>query len=590
MSYITLAEIQNNELNERAKKAYHDISSILVKADNPVAIRNRVIMAAYILSKVARYNYPMGVTYQNVLDSELQMDSDVRNAFQDYISAVEWGALVNLCMTYSPEVFALAALLNDVYRSPSDGTTSTPDSVTNLALAILNINPTDSVADVCCGEGSFLVSAALDMPEASYYGCEINPHAKIIAEIRAELTGNKFEISLLDAFQLISANTDNLRPAIMQFSKVFSNYPFGMRLRNIPGGEKILNQLSEDYPSMSKATSSDWVFNALICQLLSDGGKAIGIMTNGSTWNSIDTPIRRYFLENGYVEAVIALPGKLFNFTNISTTMIVFSHGNRAVRMVDATNTCQMKRRMTAFSDSDIAEITEMLHTDSPNSKLVSMDELRHNEYVLNIKRYQDEYVAENAVPFEHIIRSISRGAPCTASQLDEMSTERATNMQFLMLSNIHDGVIDSKLPYLSYIDEKYEKYCLQDCDLILSKNGYPYKIAVASIDENKKILANGNLYIIRLDHDKVNPYYLKAFLDSNRGQAILKSITVGATLPNIGVDKLKKVMIPLPSLTEQARVAEKYQAILDEIAVLQLRIEKAKNRLHHILDEESEG
>ena len=48
------------------------------------------------------------------------------------------------------------------------------------------------------------------------------------------------------------------------------------------------------------------------------------------------------------------------------------------------------------------------------------------------------------------------------------------------MLANIQNGIIDDKLPYLSSIEPKYEKYCLKNNDLILSKNGYPYKVAVA--------------------------------------------------------------------------------------------------------------
>ena len=128
----------------------------------------------------------------------------------------------------------------------------------------------------------------------------------------------------------------------------------------------------------------------------------------------------------------------------------------------------------------------------------------------------------------------------------------------------------------------------MKDNHLILSKNGYPYKIAIAKIQEGQRILANGNLYIIELDEDKVNPYYLKAFFESEQGIAVLKSITVGATIPNIGVDKLKKVEIPLPSLEVQKRIAERYQATLDEIAAYKSKMEKAMNLLNHIFDEES--
>ena len=106
-------------------------------------------------------------------------------------------------------------------------------------------------------------------------------------------------------------------------------------------------------------------------------------------------------------------------------------------------------------------------------------------------------------------------------------------------------------------------------------------------MQEGQRILANGNLYIIELDETKANPYFIKAFFDSEQGHAVLKSITVGTTIPNIGVEKLKKVEIPLPSMEEQERIAQNYQAALDEIAVIKLRLEKAVNKLHHIFDEE---
>ena len=127
----------------------------------------------------------------------------------------------------------------------------------------------------------------------------------------------------------------------------------------------------------------------------------------------------------------------------------------------------------------------------------------------------------------------------------------------------------------------------MKNNSLILSKNGYPYKVAVVAVKEGQRILANGNLYIIELDEQRANPYYVKEFFDSEQGIAALKSITVGATIPNIGVDKLKKLLIPVPSMEEQLRIAREYQATQDEIAMLKLRLEKTVNKLHHIFDEE---
>ena len=154
------------------------------------------------------------------------------------------------------------------------------------------------------------------------------------------------------------------------------------------------------------------------------------------------------------------------------------------------------------------------------------------------------------------------------------------------MLANIKDGIIDKDLPYIREIDSKNEKYCLTDRCLIISKNGYPYKVAVAEVNKNQKIMANGNLYLIELDEQKINPYYMAAYFGSEKGIAALKSITVGATIPNIGVEQLKNLIIPVPSLEKQQEIADKYLKLKDEVIMLQYKIEKAKNNMMHIFDE----
>ena len=111
--------------------------------------------------------------------------------------------------------------------------------------------------------------------------------------------------------------------------------------------------------------------------------------------------------------------------------------------------------------------------------------------------------------------------------------------------------------------------------------------MAVASVQEGQKILASGNLFIIEVDESKVNPVYLQSFFDSETGSAALHTIIQGSAIANLSIDRLKKLQIPLPSLDTQNRIASKYQATVDEIAVLKLKLQKATERLHHIFDEE---
>ena len=587
LSYITKEKFENSELVSTATNAISDVRTYLFRKGRSNNKDITMLTCFYMLIKAQEFIDPFSITY-NVITKKnaLNISEDILYEFKENIDESMWNDLINLINKYSAEELALAALLLDFsYSGYHAGSDVTPDSIVKLVAAILKIQPDEKVADIGCGFGTFINYSYLSQPNAHYEGYEINVISSIVSRIRAELLSETIKIYLLDAFCLLDEGN------VEQFDKIFSNYPFGMKIRNLGKGSKLLDSISAKYPNLSKATSSDWVFNMLLSKLLKEDGKAVGIMTNGSTWNTIDLPMRQYFVENGLIEAVIALPGKLFNSTTIPTTMIILSHNNKDVRLVDATNICEQGRRYNEFTDENIKAIVDALNNDSEYSKLIKVNELKDNEYTLNLTRYLDnEITFDNAVPFESVIKEITRGAPINAKQLDDIASDVPTSMQYLMLANIQDGTIDDKLPYLSHIDEKYEKYCLQNNDLILSKNGYPYKVAVVSIEGDRKILANGNLYIIRLDSSKVDPYYVKAFFESEKGIALLKSITVGATIPNIGVDKLKKLNIPVPSLGEQAFIVDKYKDTLDEIAVLKLKLQKATNRLHHIFDEESEG
>ena len=59
-----------------------------------------------------------------------------------------------------------------------------------------------------------------------------------------------------------------------------------------------------------------------------------------------------------------------------------------------------------------------------------------------------------------------------------------------------------------------------------------------------------------------------------------MKRITVGATIPNIGVAQLNTILIPLLPLQEQKQIAVRCQAVLDEIQLYRRKIEKAENIL----------
>ena len=172
---------------------------------------------------------------------------------------------------------------------------------------------------------------------------------------------------------------------------------------------------------------------------------------------------------------------------------------------------------------------------------------------------------------------SIERGARIPARDLDELTIDEESCITYLRLSDITDGRIGNDRPRLRQIDSDTERYWLKTGDLIISKNGAPFKVAVAEVPDGDIVLANGNLYIIRLDTSTIDPYFAAAFLSSEDGKEILERYVVGTTIPSLPLKNLKNIQIPVPPMEKQRVVAGTYQSSLDEIEVLKIKLGKAR-------------
>ena len=536
-----------------------------------------VYAAAYVLHRSLE-NYQISVDSMD-LYFQTANEHEKRSLFIQRALEGSWDGIRQLKYRYSIDEFK--ALLLFYNGSGNKGWNfPTPEGVCQLAARLIRPVPGMKILDIGTGIGSFIRESFEEEPGASYVGLELNTELAIIAEIRAEIMGGDIYIWQCNVFDDFVTNSD--------YSAVFANYPLGMRSINLGSlGEEYVRRLAVSSPEFAKLSSMDWVFNKKAIDCVNGNGKVVCIMANGSAWNTIDRKARRYFVENGLVECVIALPSKVFEGTGIGTMMIVFSPGNDKTMMVDATELCEKGRRMNIITTDNVEKIINACQTESEISRYVSIDEIAHTDFILSPATYlsETEIATEDGVRLDSIAR-ITRGAQIQASALDAMASSVATDTQYLMLANIQNGIIDDDLPYLREVDTRWEKYFLRNNNLILSKNGAPFKLAVADVREGQRILANGNLYIMTVDETRADPYYIKAYLESEKGTAALKRITVGSTIPSIGVEQLKGLIIPLPPLEEQHRVADEYKACIQELKSLRRRTEKVTNRMSHIFDE----
>lgn len=557
-----------------------EIANAIRISGSRTEVTEGVVIAAYLLYEAGKQDQL--VNFQQIMSGALGVEEEILKIGCDCLSEDSWAVLVKA--NYSQADLRGVILY---YCHESYGRNNiTPASLVDLAESILFVNSGETVADIGCGFGSFITETVRQCSETEIYGFEIVESVKTVAAIRAKLLGKQVHVHLRDALTLPDPENRELIPE-KGFDKIFANCPFGLRAKHYQDNPGV-KYLYDRFPSLKKAGAADWLFAAAAAELLSDKGKAVCVMSNACLWNTLDKEVRKQFVEAGLIEAVIALPAKLFMTVSIPVSLIVLSHGNKAVRMIDASERYVAGRRQNILSLENVEAIEDAYLGDTDDSKLILMQEIRKNEYFLHPEKYvRQEIVIEDGVPFSDIIKDLSRGAQVVAKDLDEITSTKPTQYRYLNLSNIHDGMIDEELPYIKEITAKQEKYCIRDGTLILAKIGFPFKVGVAHVQEGMQILANGNLYIIDIDRDRADPVYVQAYLESEQGQAQLKAVSSGSVMISIGADALKSITIPLPTLEQQRKIRDAYLVAQNEVKRLRKRLETAQEKLTSVFERE---
>lgn len=468
----------------------------------------------------------------------------------------KWDVINSLSATNSADECKAMLLFDNLFYQ-TEKNCETPTGVSVLSAKLMNISSGKKVAELCTGTLSFIRDCIALGLNCDYLGSETNINARNLAMLRADLLGDMVGVTSEDSLKLNG-----------RYDYIFCHSEFGVKWKHY-------------YPDCGHSASADWLFAQKCIELLNENGKAVCIMTNGSTRNQCDLKMREKFIKSGYIETIIALPEKIYSNTAISSTLMVLSKGNKAVNFVDATELFTPFRRINLIQGDNISEILSAVGQNSSISCTVSNEMIAENNYELYPRNYTEKPTeVANSVPFSELISRITRGAQIKASELDSLVCENETYTRLLMLSDMSKGIISGKLPFITKLEKRYEKYCAADGAIVISKNGFPVKSAVANIENNEKLLVNGNLYIIELNNKKANPYYIKAYFDSDQGQAQLKSICVGVTIPNIPVEALKKIQIPMCPISEQKRIAAKYLQKQQEVIKLQKQLEAAEQEL----------
>jgi type I restriction enzyme M protein len=280
----------------------------------------------------------------------------------------------------------------------------TPREVERVIVQILKPHKKDHIYDPTVGSGGFLLEAFHHLKEKEgesvartlyLYGQELNIGTYAIAKINMFLHGlDSADIQRGDTL----ANPQFLNPngSLQTFDIVVANPPYSIKDWEYEIFKSDKYGRVEGY-EMPPKSNADYAFVLHIIKSMNSNGRAGIVLPHGVLFRGgAEGRIREQILKNDLVDAVIALPPKLFYGTGIPAAILVLNKNKPAdhkgkVLIIDAEKDFSEGKNQNTLRYQDIQRIVKAYDSYKDvegYARVVDLDEIASNEYNLNVRRY----------------------------------------------------------------------------------------------------------------------------------------------------------------------------------------------------------
>ena len=279
----------------------------------------------------------------------------------------------------------------------SGGEYYTPQEVSELLTKITLVGKTavNKVYDPACGSGSLLLNFAKilgkDNVRLGFFGQEINLTTYNLCRINMflhDIEYDKFDIELGDT--LIDPHHWDDEP----FEAIVSNPPYSIKWEGDANPLLINDERFSPAGVLAPKSKADLAFIMHCLSWLSTNGTAAivcfpGIMYRGGA----EKKIRKYLIDNNFVDCIIQLPGNLFYGTPIATCIMVLKKckSENSTLFIDASKECIKVTNNNKLTEENINNILSTFKNREDKdyySKLVSNNEIAENDYNLSVSSY----------------------------------------------------------------------------------------------------------------------------------------------------------------------------------------------------------
>lgn len=287
----------------------------------------------------------------------------------------------------------------------------TPSEVSTLLAKLTKSKPGARILDPTCGSGSLLIKAGREVGSNNFslYGQEANGSTWALAVMNMFLHG--FDNATIRWGDTIRNPKLKEGDQLMKFDTVVANPPFSLdKWGADTAASDPYNRFWRGVPPKSKG---DWAFISHMIETLNETGKAGVVVPHGVLFRgSSEGKIRQQMIEENILDAVIGLPANLFFGTGIPAAILVFNKSrssNKEVLFVDASKKFESGKNQNKLRDSDIEKIVTTYESfydgkmakgvvEEKFSYVATFEEMKENDFNLNIPRYVDTFEEEEAI------------------------------------------------------------------------------------------------------------------------------------------------------------------------------------------------
>ena len=282
----------------------------------------------------------------------------------------------------------------------SGGEFFTPQEVSELLtrLAVVGKTSVNKVYDPACGSGSLLLKSAKILGKENvrngFFGQEINLTTYNLCRINMflhDIGYDKFNIACEDT--LISPQHWDDEP----FEVIVSNPPYSIKWAGDENPLLINDPRYSPAGVLAPKSKADFAFIMHSLSWLATNGTASIVCFPGIFYRGgAEQKIRRYLVDNNFIDCIIQLPDNLFFGTSIATCIMVLkkSKKDNNILFIDASKECVKVTNNNKLTDENIDNIVKIF-TDRKDidyvAKLVSNSEIEENDYNLSVSTYVEK-------------------------------------------------------------------------------------------------------------------------------------------------------------------------------------------------------